>query len=124
MYDKILVSLMLISNTIYTFISGIFISLSINILTSLCFDKNEICNKNYIFVAAVLFMLISVFFMFIAYKISRFQEYIIDKHIIEYKEKESIVLDAIEGKRLKWIMLYLTVVILVLLAMITLILNL
>ena len=113
MYTKICISLMLINNNIYTFISGILVSLSINIFTNLCFEKSSLCDSWFMYLATIAFLFSSALCMFLAAKLSKFQNYIIEKNITDYERKKSIVLDATKDKKAKWVIAYLCTVIMV-----------
>lgn len=113
MYQKIFIPLMMINNNVYTFVSGIFISLSTNIFTSLCFEKNDFYDKWFMYIATAVFLLASVLCMYLAAKLSRFQNYIIDKHITNYTGKVNIILEATKKEKNKWVIIYICFVILV-----------
>ena len=123
MYRKICISLMLINNNVYTFLSGILVSLSINIFTSLCFEKRSLCSSWFMYLASALFLLASALFMYLATKLNRFQNYIIEKRIIDYDNKKSIVLDATEKEYAKWVVSYICVAVMVIGGMILLVFN-
>lgn len=106
MYSKICVPLMMINNNVYSFISGIFVSLSINIFTSLCVERFGLNDKWFMYLAALVFLLTSILCMYLAAKISRFQSYIIDKHIVDYEKKIEIILEATQNNKSKWILIY------------------
>lgn len=106
MYKKICIPLMLINNNVYTFLSGILVSLSINIFTSLCFEKSSLCGSWFMYLASMVFLFASALFMYLATKLSRFQNYIIEKRISDYDSKKSIVLDATKKEHIKWIVIY------------------
>lgn len=106
MYRRICIPLMLINNNVYTFISGIFVSLSINIFTSLCFEKSGLCASWFMYLASIVFLFVSASCMYLAAKLSRFQNYIIEKHITVYESKQSIVLDATKDNGTKWMIVY------------------
>lgn len=97
---------MMINNNVYTFLSGILVSLSINIFTSLCFEKGSFCSNWFLYLASVIFLLTSALCMHLAAKISKFQNYIIEKRIIDYESKQAIVIDATKQAYIKWIVLY------------------
>lgn len=105
-YKKICVSLMLINNNVYTFLSGILISFSVNIFTSLCFEKSGFCKSWFMYLASLVYLLVSAICMYLAAKLSKFQNYIIGKHITDYEDKKSIVLDATKKNYKKWVAIY------------------
>lgn len=123
MYKKIWVPLMLINNNVYTFISGIFVSLSINIFTSLCLEKSSLCVRWYMYLATIFFLAASALCMYLAAKLSGFQNYIIEKHIMDYENKKSIVLDATKDKQIKWIMIYFSTVLIFMAGVVLLVFN-
>ncbi len=113
MYRKIFVPLMLINNNVYTFLSGIFVSLSINIFTSLCFEKSSMFDSWFMYLASLVFLLGSALCMYLAAKLSKFQNYIIEKRIIDYESKKSIVLDATKKMHTKWALTYICTIIMI-----------
>lgn len=106
MYRRICIPLMLINNNVYTFLSGILVSLSVNIFTSLCFEKSSLRDSWFMYLASIVFLLAGALFMYLAMKLSRFQNYIIEKRIIDYDNKKSIVLDATKKEHIKWDVIY------------------
>lgn len=123
MYKRVFVPLMLINNNVYTFVSGILISLSINIFTNLCFAKSSLYTNWFLYLATIVFLLASALCMYIAAKISGFQSYIAVKRYTEYKDKETIVLDATKSKEKKWIRTYLFTVFMVISGVVLLVFN-
>ena len=105
MYRKICVPLMMIDNNVYSFISGIFVSLSINIFTSLCIERYGLNDKWFMYLAALVFLLTSILCMCFAARLSRFQSYIIDKRIVDYEGKIDIILEATQNNKNKWILI-------------------
>lgn len=114
---------MLINNNVYTFISGILVSLSINIFTSLCFEKSGLCASWFMYLATIVFLSASALCMYLAAKLSRFQNYIIEKHIADYESKKSIVLDATKDKETKWIIVYICTALMVIVGVSLLVFN-
>ena len=106
MYRKICVPLMMIDNNVYSFISGIFVSLSINIFTSLCIERYGLNDKWFMYLAALVFLLTSILCMCFAARLSRFQSYIIDKRIVDYEGKIDIILEATQNNKNKWILIF------------------
>lgn len=103
---KVLCQLLLIHNNIYTFISGIMISLSVNILTSLCFEEGGVASCLQLFISAILLFISSALFMLIASRISKFQNYILIKNVKNPENREGIVQDAIKGKARGWCIIF------------------
>lgn len=123
MYQKICVPLMLINNNVYTFISGILVSLSINIFTNLCFEKSDFCVNWFMYFAIIIFLLAGALCMYLAAKLSKFQNYIIEKRITDYENKKSVVLDATKNENGKWVTTYVCTVIMVVLGAFLLVFN-
>ncbi|MBE5884790.1 MAG: hypothetical protein E7284_00075 [Lachnospiraceae bacterium] len=123
MYKKIFVPLMLINNNVYTFVSGIFISLSINIFTSLCFEKSKLYNSWFMYLASLVFLVASALCMYLATKLSKFQNYIIEKRVMDYEKKKSIVLDATKKVHTKWVVTYICTVLMVIVGILLLVFN-
>mgnify|MGYP001436650578 CR=1 FL=1 len=111
MYKKIFVPLMLINNNVYTFLSGIFVSLSINIFTSLCFEKSSVYDGWFMYLSSLMLLLASTLCMYLAVKLSKFQNYIIEKRIIDYENKKSIVLDATNKMHSKYVITYICTIV-------------
>lgn len=114
---------MLVNSNVYTFMSGIFVSLSINIFTNLCFEKRGFFSTWHMYFATIVLLLASALCMYLAAKLSRFQNYIIEKHITEYENKREIVLDAAKDNKTKWIITYACTVCMVIVGAILLVFN-
>lgn len=123
MYRNICMPLMLINNNVYTFLSGILISLSINIFTSLCFEKSSMCERWFMYLASLSFLVGSALCMYLSAKLSKFQNYIIEKRVIGYENKKSIVLDATKEKHAKWVLTYICTVVMIISGTILLVFN-
>lgn len=67
-YERICIPLMQINNNVYTFLSGILISLSTNIFTTLCFEKFELAKQWHIYLATLLFAASGAICIFLATK--------------------------------------------------------
>ena len=106
-YNRICVPLMLINNNVYTFISGILVALSINIFTSLCTARTDFTKGLYLYLSTVVFLAASAMCMYLAVSISRFQNYIIEKRIVDYDKRKGIVLDATRNELYKWVIMFL-----------------
>lgn len=123
MYKKIYIPLMLINNNVYTFISGILVSLSINIFTNLCCEKSSLHTHWFMYLATIAFLLSSALFMYLAAKLSRFQKYIYDMGIADYEKKKSIAFDATKSQKTKWIIIYVDIVLSILIGVGLLVVN-
>lgn len=110
-FEKFCVPLMLINNNVYTFLSGVFISLSINFFSTLCIEKISIDNGWHLYAAFVLYLVSGTLFIYIATKISFYQNYIISKHIMDSNEKVKIIMDFELKNANKWFIIFIFLII-------------
>lgn len=101
-YRKFCVPLMLISNNVYTFISGILLSLSTGIFTTLCIEKITFFSGWNLYLATVLYLVAGALCIYIATKISSYQNYITMNKIINIEDKKSIINDFEASKGRVW----------------------
>lgn len=99
---RLLAAIMLFDYGAYTFISGVFVSLSVNIFTGLCIEKKAFTELWNLYIASVCFFSSSVLLMYISAKINRYQIYITEQNIKDFDEKKSIVVDFIRNKDGRW----------------------
>jgi hypothetical protein len=123
LFKKVSVPLMMIHNNVYVFLSGIFVSLSINIFTSLCFERASLSKHWHLYLATLFFLLASALFMYIAAKISKFQNYIIEKRVIEHSKKHDIIIDATKNNRVKWVIIFALIVFIIIVGAVLLVMN-
>ncbi len=105
-FKKTCVPLMLISNNVYTFLSGVIISLAINIFSTLCIEKIDISSGWHLYVSFVLYLISGALFIYIATKVTTYQNYIASKQVIDSKEKAQIIMDFEETNACKWIIVF------------------
>lgn len=123
MFKKICIPLMLINNNVYTFISGIFISLSTNIITTLCFEKYE-SRQIFLYVSSILFAVSGAYCIFLATKISGFQNFIMNKpKILSKDEQYQIVFDIEMENSNKWIWRYICLILSTFVGIVLLLIN-
>jgi len=123
LYEKVCVPLMLISNNVYTFISGIFVALSVNIFTSLCFEKSSIYSSWHLYLSTLIFLFVSALCIYLATRLSGFQNYIIQKCIIDYSKKRKIAVEATQSEYVKLTLIYILLLIMFIFGVALLILN-
>jgi len=87
-YIKACIPLLQINSNFYAFISGILVSLSTNIFTSL---------------STILFIIAGALCMVISSKVVNFQSYIFSRQITDIKEKIEIISDATKSQKMMWI---------------------
>ncbi len=85
MLRKLLTELLLLNNSAYTFASGISVALSVNIFTTLCFEKRGIFSCSHLYIAAAAFLVVGILCMYVAVRVGRMQNYILEKNIVEYE---------------------------------------
>ena len=123
LYDHICMPLMQINNNVYTFFSGILISLSTNIFTTLCFEKFDFIKQWHVYCATVLFAISGAMSIYIATKMTGFQNYIISKQIIDPVEKKEIIKDVTMKQRGIWLAAFLILLSTTIVAVALLIIN-
>ena len=109
-YERICIPLMQINNNVYTFLSGILISLSTNIFTTLCFEKFELAKQWHIYLATLLFAASGAICIFLATKMTPYQNYIISKQIIDLSERRNVIRDTTSEKKRTWVFYFVLVV--------------
>lgn len=105
-YERCCVPLMLVDNNVYTFLSGILISLATNIFTTLCFEKFDFFGQWHLYVSTVMYAVSGAVCILIATKTTGFQNYIYSKQIINSAEKRQITIDVTSKEAGKWIVRY------------------
>lgn len=110
LFEKVCIPLMLIDNNVYAFLSGIFISLSTNIFTSLCFESFNIKTQWHLYISSLMLLFSGAIGMFLAAKITRYQEYFIIKQIRDTSMKREIVLDITQSNYIKWTWVYIALI--------------
>lgn len=69
-YNKICLYLLHINNNVYTFLSGIAISLATNIFTTICIDEYEFIAQWNLYLSTICFALISAVLLYLASAVS------------------------------------------------------
>ena len=122
-YERICIPLMQVNNNAYTFLSGILISLSTNIFTTLCFERFELARQWYIYLATLLFASSGAICIFLATKMTPYQNYIISKQIIDLSERRSVIRDATFESKGTWVLSYFVLIVTSLAGIVFLIVN-
>ena len=110
-YERICIPLMQINNNVYTFLSGILISLSTNIFTTLCFEKFDLAKQWHIYLATFLFAVSGAICIFLATKMTPYQNYIISKQIIDLSERRNVIRDATSERKWTWVVSFFVLII-------------
>ena len=101
---------MLVDNNVYAFLSGILISLSTNIFTSLCFETFNIKTQWHLYISSLMLLISGAIKMFLAVKITKYQDYFISKQIRDTVEKRKIVIDITKSNYVKWTLAYIVLI--------------
>lgn len=109
-FQKICIPLMLVDNNVYAFLSGILISLSTNIFTSLCFETFNIKTQWHLYISSLMLLISGAIKMFLAVKITKYQDYFISKQIRDTVEKRKIVIDITKSNYVKWTLAYIVLI--------------
>lgn len=109
-FQKICIPLMLVDNNVYAFLSGILISLSTNIFTSLCFENFNIKTQWHLYISSLMLLISGAIKMFLAVKITKYQDYFISKQIRDTVEKRKIVIDITKSNYVKWTLAYIVLI--------------
>ena len=101
---------MLINNNVYTFMSGIVLSLSTGIITTLCLEKEPFATSWHLYSSSILFTISGALFIYVASQITSYQVYISSKQIVVSEEKKSIVHDFEAHRYIFWLIIFLCLV--------------
>lgn len=94
-----------VNNNVYTFLSGIAISLATNIFTTICIDDIGFTTQWNLYVSTLAFAMISAILLYMATKMSGFQSFAYSPTDNFDKEvREIIVLEATEDDYKKWLL--------------------
>lgn len=110
-YERICIPLMQINNNVYTFLSGILISLSTNIFTTLCFKEFDLAKQWHMYLATLLFATSGATCIFLATKMTPYQNYLFSKQIIDLSARRDVIKDATSGKKWTWVFSFLVLII-------------
>lgn len=108
LFKKICVPLMLINDNVYTFISGIVISLATNIFTTLFMEKDKwhFINSWHMYLSVLLYLFAGGVCIFIAAKIGAYQDYMKKNDYADTKKKREL-LEGQNDKSLRWVITFL-----------------
>lgn len=105
-FKNVCIPLMLINNNVYTFMSGIVLSLSTGIITTLCLEKESIATSWHLYSSSILFTISGALLIYVASQITSYQVYISSKQIVVSEEKKSIVNDFEAHRYIFWIIVF------------------
>lgn len=105
-YEKVCIPLIKVNSNIYVFFSGILMSLSVNIFTTLCFDELIFYNQWLKYFSSLSLLISSAMCMVISVMVINIQNYFFAEKIIDDKEKNDIIYDLTSQRIDKWIVYY------------------
>ncbi len=115
-YNKICLYLLHINNNVYTFLSGIAISLATNIFTTICIDEYEFIAQWNLYLSTICFALISAVLLYLATEISGFQNFAFNSADNFSKEQQrAIIREATENSYRKWTSIFILLLVLIIL---------
>lgn len=105
-FKSICIPLMLINYNVYTFISGILLSLSTGIFTTLCFDKISFYEGWNLYASSMMYLVSGAVCIYVATKTTSYHNYISSKNVIKLEEKQSILNDFELSKYKVWVWIF------------------
>lgn len=99
---RIYLPLLQVDNNIYSFLSGIFISLATNIFTTLCFEKYDWIEQWHYYLSTVMFLIASALCLYLATKLNGIQNYINNNPRMQGKDRKKCLLDAANENQVRW----------------------
>ena len=122
-FEKLCVPLMLINDNVYTFISGILLSLSTGIITTLCMEKTPFNESWHLYASSVIYTIVGAMLIYIISQVSSYQNYITSNKIINKTEKKGIIKDHELHRCIFWVIYFLTLCLLLISGTVLLFLN-
>lgn len=111
-FEKICFPMLHINNNVYTFLSGIAISLATNIFTTICIDDYSFTTQWNLYVSTIAFAIVSALLLFMASKMSGFQGFVFNSsENYDSEWRETIMKEATEEDYKKWVLRYFLLVI-------------
>lgn len=108
LFKKICAPLMLINDNVYTFISGILLSLSTGIITTFCIEKIPFKDSWHMYVSSIMYTIAGAMLIYITSQVSACQKYISEKNVLDAKDRQGIIYDC-EHKRCSfWVTFFIT----------------
>lgn len=109
-YKHICAPLMLVNNNVYTFLSGILVSCSINLFSSLCVERCGFVARWHLYASSFCLLVAGAVCMCLGVKISAFQKFIYKYQIKEDSEQKAIVCDVTSKKKISWSLAFITLI--------------
>ena len=123
LFDRFCLSMMLINDNVYTFISGILLSVSTGVVTTLCMEKTPLGESWHLYLSSLIYTVVGGMLIYITSQVSSYQSYIASKKIVNQLEKKEIIKD-FEMHRWKfWVVYFLSMIALMIVGTVLLFLN-
>ena len=106
LFKYICVPLILINNNVYTFISGILLSLSTGMITTLCYEKTDYFDSWHLYCSSFNYIIAGALFIYVASQITSYQNYISSKQIVEKTAQQSIINDFEAHRSSFWVIIF------------------
>ena len=123
LFNKFCLALMLINDNVYTFISGILLSVSTGVVTTLCMEKTPFSQSWHLYVSSILYTVVGAMLIYVTSQVSSYQNYIAAKKIVSQAEKKSIINDFEKYRYRFWVVFYLSLFALTIFGTVLLFLN-
>ena len=107
LFEKFCIPLMLIDNNVYTFISGIVLSLSTGIITTFCLEKTPLSESWHMYASSAIYMAVGAMLIYITSQITSYQNYILANRILDPQTKKDVIKDHESHRSTFWVMFYL-----------------
>lgn len=109
-FKKLCVPLMLVNNNVYTFISGILLSLATGVVTELCLEKTPFLESWHLYTASIVYVISGALFIYVATHITTYQNYIASNKIVDRKAQYGIIEDFEAHRYCLWVCIFLGVI--------------
>lgn len=109
LFEKFCIPLMLINNNVYTFISGILLSLSTGIITTFCLEKTPFSESWHMYASSVIYTALSAMLIYIASQVTSYQNYFLANRttILESCDKKEVIKDHESHRSTFWVVFFL-----------------
>lgn len=105
-FSKIYLPWLQIDNNIYSFMSGIFVSLATNIFTTLCFEEYNWTNQWHYYLSTIMFLIASAICFYLATKLNGVQNYINNNPRIRPEDRKELLLEVTKKNKARWFFIF------------------
>ena len=107
-FKRLCLPWMLINNNVYTFISGIVLSLSTGTINTLCLEKEPFLATWHLYASSLLYTVAGALLIYVASQITSYQVYNTSKQITDRQKQMETFLDFEEERAARWVWIFLT----------------